>query len=551
MDPVWLKSYEPGVPFTIDPDAFSSLNAIFARAFERFSHLNAFTNLGQYLTYTELEQQSRYFASFIRHKLGMQKGERFAIMLPNVLQYPVALIGVLRAGCIVVNVNPLYTPDEFSHQMRDAGATGLIVLENFAHIASAAISTTPIKHVIVAKISDVFTQPKATIADIVVHYIKRIVPKWQFNSYYKYKDVLQKGAKLPFTEASVTGKDVAFLQYTGGTTGVPKGAMITHRNLVANIMQTTAWVQHLFEPGKEIVITALPMYHIFSLTANCLTFINQGALNVLITDPRDVKTFINTLKKYKFTAMTGVNTLFNLLLNSPGFDKLDFSYLKITLGGGMAVQQAVANRWKEVTKKPITEAYGLTETSPAACINPFNLTEYNGTVGLPIPSTEISVRDDDGKELGLDQPGELWIRGPQVTPGYWKQEQETKLAITSDGWFKTGDIVIVNDKGFVRVVDRKKDMILVSGFNVYPNEVEAVIAMMPEVKEVAVVSAPDAVSGEMVKAFIVPRNPTLTVEKVRQYCHQHLTGYKIPKVVEFRNELPKTNVGKILRRALR
>lgn len=551
MEPIWYQSYPPGVPHTIDPDSYTSLNALFAEAFAKYKDLPAYTNMGQVLTYAQTDTLANNFASFLKSKLSLAKGERVAIMMPDIMQYPVAMLGILRAGCTVVNVNPMYTRDEFIVQLRDAQATTIIVLENFAHVVSDSLPETQIKNVIVAKISDVFPRHLSWLVDIVVRRIKHMVAPWKFQKFYWYRDAIALGAKHKFNEVNVTGHDLAFLQYTGGTTGTPKGAMLTHRNMVANVLQASAWLKDVLEPGKEIIITPLPLYHIFSLTANCLAFINYGALNVLITDPRDRKTFIKELKRHKFTAITGVNTLFNLLLNIPEFSTLDFSHLKVALGGGMPVQKAIAAKWQEVTKRPLLEAYGLSETSPAVCINPLNLKAYNGTVGLPVPSTEISIRDDEGKELGIDEPGELCVRGPQVMLGYWHQESETKHVLTSDGWLHTGDIAKVNAQGFVSIVDRKKDLIMVSGFKVYPTEVEDVLAFMPGVKEVAVVAAPDPVAGEMVKAFIVSSDPQMTKESVRAYCKLHLTGYKIPKDVEFRDSLPKSNVGKVLRRELK
>lgn len=551
MEPIWYQSYPPGVPHTIDPDSYPSLNALFAEAFAKYKDLPAYTNMGQVLTYAQTDALANNFASFLKSKLSLAKGERVAIMMPDIMQYPIAMLGILRAGCTVVNVNPMYTPDEFIVQLRDAQATTIIVLENFAHVVSDSLAETQIKNVIVAKISDVFPRYLSWLVDLVVRRIKHMVAPWKFPKFYWYNDAIALGAQHKFNEVNVNGHDLAFLQYTGGTTGTPKGAMLTHRNMVANVLQASAWLKNVLEPGKEIIVTPLPLYHIFSLTANCLAFINYGALNVLITDPRDRKTFIKELKRHKFTAITGVNTLFNLLLNIPEFSTLDFSHLKVALGGGMPVQKAIAAKWQEVTKHPLLEAYGLSETSPAVCINPLNLKSYNGTVGLPVPSTEISIRDDDGKELGIDEPGELCVRGPQVMLGYWHQESETKHVLTSDGWLHTGDIAKINAQGFVSIVDRKKDLIMVSGFKVYPTEVEDVLAFMPGVKEVAVVAAPDPVAGEMVKAFIVSTDPEMTKESVRAYCKLHLTGYKIPKEVEFRDSLPKSNVGKVLRRELK
>lgn len=551
MEPIWYKSYPPGVPHTIDPDSYPSLNALFAEAFVKYKDLPAYTNMGQVLTYAQTDAFANNFASFLKSNLSLAKGERVAIMMPDIMQYPIAMLGILRAGCTVVNVNPMYTHDEFVVQMKDAQASTIIVLENFAHVVTDSLAETQIKNIIVAKISDVFPRHLAWLVDIVVRHIKHMVPSWKFQKFYWYKDAIALGAQHKFNEVNVSGQDLAFLQYTGGTTGTPKGAMLTHRNLVANVLQASAWLKNVLEPGKEIIVTPLPLYHIFSLTANCLTFINYGALNVLITDPRDRKTFMKELRRHKFTAITGVNTLFNLLLNIPEFPTLDFSHLKVTLGGGMPVQKVIATKWQEITKHPLLEAYGLSETSPAVCINPLNLPSYNGTVGLPVPSTEISIRDDDGKELGIDEPGELCVRGPQVMLGYWNQERETKHVLTSDGWLHTGDIAKINAEGFVSIVDRKKDLIMVSGFKVYPTEVEDVIASMPGVKEVAVIAAPDPVAGEMVKAFIVSSDPKMTKESVRAYCKLHLTGYKIPREVEFRDSLPKSNVGKVLRRELK
>jgi long-chain acyl-CoA synthetase len=435
--------------------------------------------------------------------------------------------------------------------LSDAQAKAIIILENFVHVIQGSVTKIGIEHVIVTKIGDELAFPKSILVNFVVKYIKRMVPSWNLKNFLWFKDVMAAGEKLPYTELNITGKDLAFLQYTGGTTGKPKGAMLTHRNMVANVLQASSWLDQTFIPRKEIIVTALPLYHIFSLTANCLVFLNYGALNVLITNPKDVKSFVKDLKKHKFSAITGVNTLFNLLLHSPEFATVDFSGLKLALGGGMAVQKIVATKWQELTKHQLLEAYGLTETSPAVCINPLNLKAYNGSIGLPVPSTEISVRDDKGNELGFDEPGELCIRGPQVMLGYWQQEAETKNVLSSDGWLKSGDIVTVNKQGFVKIVDRKKDMIIVSGFKIYPNEIEDTLAAMPGVREVAVVGAPDPESGEMVKAFIVKNDNSITQDSVRAYAYEHLTGYKVPKEVEFRDTLPKNNVGKILRRELR
>lgn len=551
MDRIWLSSYQPGVAADISPDEYASLNQIFAESFHKYSDLPAFTNMGQTITYAELEQQSRSFAAYIQNTLKIAKGERIALMLPNLLQYPVALLGVLRAGCVAVNVNPLYTPDELEHQLNDSQAVCIVVLENFAHTVAAAVSKTTVKHVIVTKISDVFAFPKSLLVNFVIKYIKKMVPNWKITNYIKYSDVLSQGALLNYKDPGLVGEDIAFLQYTGGTTGHPKGAILTHRNMVANLLQASEWLSQTIEPKKEIIITALPLYHIFSLTANCLIFMKWGALNVLITNPRDMVGFIKEMKKYKFTAITGVNTLYNLMLNHPLFATIDFSALKVALGGGMAVQKVIAERWEKITGTKLLEAYGLTETSPAVCINPMNIARYNGSVGLPISSTDISVRDENNNELPVGEAGELLIKGPQVMRGYWQQPEETNKVLTNDGWLRTGDIVEVDAKGFVRIVDRKKDVINISGFKVFPNEIEDTLAALPGVLEVAVVGAPDDAHGEIVKAFIVKRDPNLTEDDVLKYCHEHLTPYKVPKVIVFRDSLPKTNIGKILRRALK
>lgn len=551
MERIWLSSYQPGVAADINPDQYASLNQLFTESFDKYSGLPAFTNMGQTITYAELDQQSRSFAAYIQNKLKIPKGERIALMLPNVLQYPVALLGILRAGCVAVNVNPLYTPDELQHQLNDSGAICIFVLENFAHTVEVVVNKTNVRHIIVTKVSDVFAFPKSLLVNFVIKYIKKMVPNWEIKNYIKYKDILTQGASLNYNDPGLVGEDIAFLQYTGGTTGHPKGAILTHRNMVANLLQASEWLSQTIEPKREIVITALPLYHIFSLTANCLLFMKCGALNVLITNPRDMVGFIKDMKKFKFTAITGVNTLYNLMLNHPLFATVDFSALKVALGGGMAVQKIVAERWEKITGTRLLEAYGLTETSPAVCINPMNTECYNGSVGLPISSTYISVRDEQNNELSVGETGELLIKGPQVMRGYWLQPEETNKVLTSDGWLRTGDMVIVDAKGFVRIVDRKKDVINISGFKVFPNEIEDILAALPGVLEVAVVGVPDEAHGEIVKAFIVKRDPSLTEQDILKYCHEHLTPYKVPKVIEFRDSLPKTNIGKILRRALR
>ncbi|MDH4181551.1 MAG: AMP-binding protein, partial [Betaproteobacteria bacterium] len=482
---------------------------------------------------------------------GLRKGARVALMMPNILQYPVCLFGVLRAGCTVVNVNPLYTPRELEHQLNDSGAEAIVVVENFATTLAAVAARTKVKHVVVTSIGELLGL-KGLVVDIVLRHVKKAVPAWSLPGSVRLSDALAQGRKRSLERVPIGHDDIAFLQYTGGTTGVSKGAMLLHRNIVANMLQVRAWIAPvLVEGAREIVITPLPLYHIFALTANCLIFMSLGGENILITNPRDIPAFVKEIGKYRFTAITGVNTLFNALVNNADFGRLDFSRLHITLGGGMAVQEAVAKRWKEVTGKPLIEAYGLTETSPAATINPLDIPEYNGAIGLPIPSTDIELRDDAGKPVPLGAAGEICIRGPQVTAGYWNRPDETAKAMDRDGWFATGDIGMMDERGFVRIVDRKKDMILVSGFNVYPNEIENVVAMHPGVLECAAVGVPDAKSGEAVKLFIVRKDAALTAEAVVKHCREHMTAYKVPREIEFRAELPKTNVGKILRRELR
>lgn len=550
MEKVWQKEYQAGVPYEIDPNLYSSVNEAFETACKRYADRPAFANMGTSLTFAEVEEQSRAFAAFLKTKLGVEKGTRIALMLPNLLQYPVALFGALRAGLVVVTINPLYTPRELEFQLKDSGCELIVILANFAYNLEQILDKTTIKHIIVTEIGDLFPPIKASLVNWMVKYVKGLVPDFHFKRFITFKEVLRVGKTFKFEKTDVSPEDIAFLQYTGGTTGTAKAAILTHRNIVANIMQTTSWIMSYVTLGKEIIITALPLYHIFSLLANGLAFMYLGALNVLITNPRDTENFVKTLKQYPFTAITGVNTLFNALLNQKAFAKLNFSNLRLSLGGGMAVQRSVAERWKTVTGVVLLEAYGLTEASPAVCINPINIPEYNGTVGLPIPSTDIAIRDEAGKELSFNEEGELWVKGPQVTHGYWHRPFETETLL-KDGWLATGDIAVVDEKGYVRLVDRKKDIIVVSGFNVYPNEVEDVIAMLAGVKEVAVVGLPAGESGEKVKAFVVKKDPSLTVDAILQHCRRQLTGYKIPKEIEFRTELPKTNVGKILRRTLK
>ncbi|HHF7365511.1 TPA: AMP-binding protein [Legionella bozemanae] len=552
MDKRWFEQYQKGVPHEIDASQYSSLVDLFKESCSRYAKKTAYTNLGSGITFGELDESSRNFAAYLQ-QLKLEKGARIAIMLPNVLQYPVALFGILRAGYIVVNTNPLYTTDELIHQMNDSGAEAIIVLANFAKTVEKAISSIPtLKHVIVTEIADLFPAPKRIIINSIIKYIKKMVPAYNIPHAVAFNYTLLEGKESTLHHVALGHDDIAFLQYTGGTTGVAKGAILTHRNMLSNVLQAEAWIKPIVGlNGDETIITAIPLYHIFSLTANCLTFLKQGAKNVLITNPRDMKHFVKEIKKVRFSAITGVNTLFNGLLNQPKFKEVDFSNLKISLAGGMALQKSVALKWREVTKTPVLEAYGLTETSPAAIMNPMNLTEYNGSIGVPIPSTDVIILDDDEHEVPIGTSGEICIKGPQVTPGYWKRPDETALVFTKNGYLKTGDIGKMDEEGFIYLVDRKKDMLLVSGFNVYPNEVEQVIAMHPGVLEVGVVGVFDKESGERVKACIVKKDPTLTEEQVIAYCREHLTAYKVPRVVEFYDELPKTNVGKILRRALK
>ncbi|PPU94975.1 long-chain fatty acid--CoA ligase [Xanthomonas albilineans] len=553
LDRPWLQSYPPGVDATIDVEAYRSVAEVFETAVAKFSDRPAYSNFGTTLTYREVGALSRQFAAYLLGELHLKKGDRVALMMPNCLQYPIATFGVLLAGMTVVNVNPLYTTRELRHQLIDSGASAIMVVDNFCKTVEDALAGTPIKQVITTGMGDMLGFPKGALFNFVLRYVKKLVPDYTISNAIRFREALALGRKHTLSKQDIAPEDIAFLQYTGGTTGIAKGAMLTHRNLVANMLQAGHWitVTGKLEEGKEVIITALPMYHIFALTANGLIFVKIGGLNHLISNPRDMPGFIKELKRFPFTAFTGVNTLFNGLLNTPGFAQLDFSSLKCTLGGGMAVQRAVAEHWKRVTGLTLVEAYGLTETSPGACMNPLTLDEYNGSIGLPIPSTDVCIKDDHGQIMATGEIGELCIRGPQVMKGYWRRPEETAHAIDADGWFRTGDIARMDAQGFFYIVDRKKDMILVSGFNVYPNEIEEVIAMMPGVLEVAAVGVPDEKSGEAVKVVIVKKDPNLTAEEVKAHARANLTGYKQPRTVEFRKELPKTNVGKILRRELR
>ena len=547
----WLAQYPAGVPAQIDADEYPSIVSVLENAITKYRDRPAFSNLGKTLTYAQIDQLSGQFAAYLLGELKLKKGDRVAIMLPNCLQYPIATFGVLRAGLTVVNTNPMYTARELRHQLADSGASAILVLDNFAHTVQEVLADTQIKQVITTGLGDLLAFPKGAILNFVLKHVKKMVPSYDIAGSVRFNDTLKQGSALTLPNVEISSQDIAFLQYTGGTTGVSKGAMLTHRNLVANMQQSAAWIGTNVKYGQEVIITALPLYHIFALTANGLVFMKFGGLNHLITNPRDMPAFVKELKNTPFTAITGVNTLFNGLLNTPGFDQIDFSRLHLTLGGGMAVQRSVAERWKKATGNTLVEAYGLTETSPAACINPMDLAEYNGSIGLPISSTDACVKDEAGHAMATGDVGELCIKGPQVMKGYWKRPEDTAQVMDSEGWLHTGDMARMDEKGFFTIVDRKKDMILVSGFNVYPNEIEDVIAMMPGVLEVAAVGVPDEKSGEAVKVVIVKKDPSLTAEQVKAHARENLTGYKHPKVVEFRSELPKTNVGKILRRELR
>ena len=550
VDKIWLKQYPAGIPAEIDIGRYASVRDVFDETVTRFAPRPAFTCMGKSITFGELDRLSKAFAVYLQ-RIGCTKGTRVALMMPNILQYPVCLFGILRAGCTVVNVNPLYTARELEHQLADSGAEVIVVVENFASVLAEVIARSKVRQPIVTSIGELLGL-KGVLVDFVLRHVKKMIKPYALPGAVRLSDALAEGRRRPVERRPLDHEDLAFLQYTGGTTGVAKGAMLTHGNIVANLQQVSAWVGGKLEEGREVVITALPMYHIYALTASCLANLKIGAHNVLITNPRDLPGFVKTLSRYRFSTMSGVNTLYNALLHTPGFEDLDFSSLKVSVGGGMAVQRAVAERWKKVTGKPLLEGYGLTETSPVACTSPLvEGAEFNGTAGLPVPSTTVTIRDDDGRILPLGETGEICIAGPQVMKGYWNRPDETAKVMTPDGAFRTGDIGLMTPEGYVKIVDRKKDMILVSGFNVYPNEVEDVIAMMPGVREVCAVPAPDEHSGEAVRVVIVRKDPSLTKEQVIEHCRRELTAYKVPHIVEFWDELPKTNVGKVLRREVR
>jgi long-chain acyl-CoA synthetase len=546
----WLQQYPAGVPTDIDPAEYASLRDLFEEAVATHGNKPAYTNMGATLTFAQLDELTRAFAAWLLKKSGLLSGDRVALMMPNVLQYPIALFGVLRAGMVVVNVNPLYTARELEHQLKDSGAKCIVIVENFAHVLQAALPRTDLKKVLVTGIGDLLGLPRGMIVNFVLRHVRKQVPPWSMPGAMRFKSALAGGLGLKFERPEIGSDDIAFLQYTGGTTGVSKAAVLTNRNMVANVLQTTAWLYPAMQKGgARVIVTALPLYHIFALTTNCLAFLPFGACNVLITNPRDFPGFVAELKKHKFNFISGVNTLFNGLLHTPGFETVDFSALRVSFGGGMAVQSAVAERWKKVTGCVLTQGWGLTETSPVATANPIGL-DFNGSIGLPISSTDVSIRDDDGNEVPEGAVGEICVFGPQVMRGYWNRADETAQVMFGD-WLRTGDIGRINSRGFVFIEDRKKDMILVSGFNVYPNEIEGVVAAHPGVLECAAVAQPDDTSGETVALFVVKKDPTLTAAALIAHCRKELTGYKIPRHVYFRNELPKTNVGKILRRALR
>ena len=551
MDKVWLKQYPEGIPAEVDINEYASLKDILEQTCKRFGELPAYGNMGVSITYGELDRASRDFGAYLQKVVGLRKGDRVAIMLPNLLQYPVALFGTLRAGMTVVNTNPMYTARELEHQLKDSGASAIVVLENFAHTLEEVLPRTPIRTVITTQVGDMFPAAKAFITNMVVKHVKKMVPRWHIPNAVDFRATLRQGRAQKLADVPLNHDDIAFLQYTGGTTGVAKGAILTHRNLVANVQQVAAWVARDLLDGKETAILPLPLYHVYALTSN-LVFMKIGAHVILITNPRDLPTFVKTLEGLKFTAMVGVNTLYNALLNAPGFDRVDTHSLKMANAGGMAVQRVVAERWKQVTGVAIMEAYGLTETSPAAIANPIGLKEWSGTIGVPIPSTEAAVLDDQGVEVAMGQVDEICIRGPQVMKGYWNRPDETAKVLTADGWLRTGDMGFMDPRGYFKITDRKKDMIIVSGFKVFPNEIEDVVMMHPGVLEAAAIGVKDPKSGEAVKVIVVKKDPELTEQALLEHCKKNLTGYKVPKVIQFRTEpLPKSNIGKILRRELR
>ncbi|MGO9174012.1 MAG: AMP-binding protein [Rhodomicrobium sp.] len=550
MENIWLKSYPPGVPAEADIQEHRSLGEVFDKSVARFGSLPAFVNMGRTITYAGLERQSRDFGAYLQSALKLKPGARVALMMPNLLQYPVALFGVLRSGYTAVNCNPLYTPRELEHQLKDSGAEAIVILENCAHVLAPVIANTQVRHTVTTQVGDMLAPPRRIAVNLLVKYVMRMVPAWRIPGAVPFPAALRQGRRLPWEPAETGPEDIAFLQYTGGTTGVPKGAMLTHGNIVANLAEAHAWLKGVLTEGGEVIITALPLYHIFALTVS-LVFFKIGAANVLVTDPRNIKGLIGELKRHPFTVIVGVNTLFNALLQHPDFSPLDFSRLRLSFAGGMAVHQAVAEKWRKVTGRPVIEAYGLTEASPAVASNPLDIEEFTGSIGLPIPSTEIAIRDEAGSDLPLGEVGELCVRGPQVMKGYWLRPDETAKVMMPDGFLRTGDMAMVDERGFIHLTDRKKDMIVVSGFKVWPNEIEDVAALHPGVLEVGAVGVPDPRSGEAIKIVVVRKDPELTAEALIEHCRKNLTGYKVPRHVEFRTALPRSNIGKILRRALR
>lgn len=556
MDKIWLKSYPPGVPAEIDLTEFSSLADLFQRSCKTYASRTAYVNMGTSLTYAELERAAASFSGYLQGVLQLAQGARVALMMPNLLQYPICLFGALNGGYVVVSCNPLYTARELAHQLRDSGAEVIVIVENFAHVLQQVITENPdlpLRHVVLTSLGEMLGWAKGLLVNLVARYVKQLVPDFQLPQAVSLTRALRLGMDVTRQPVRLGHDDLAFLQYTGGTTGTAKGAMLSHGNMLANLAQAKAWLTPFLaqSKGTETIVTALPLYHIFSLTANCLTFLRLGALNVLITNPRDIPGMVKEMSRYPVSVITGVNTLFNALLHNPDFARLRFRTWRVALGGGMALQKVVAERWRQVTGIPLLEAYGLTETSPAVTINPLDLPAFNGSIGLPLPATDVAIRDDEGREVPLGEPGEICVRGPQLMQGYYQRPAETARAMSRDGYFLTGDIGVMDEHGFITIVDRKKDMILVSGFNVYPNEVEAVVAGHPGVLEVAAVGVPDEHSGEAVKLFVVKKEQTLTEDDLAAWCRSQLTGYKRPRAIEFRKELPKSNVGKILRRALR
>ena len=549
MEKIWLNHYDSRVAPEIDPDRYASIIDILDESVAKYGEKTAYINMGQTISFSELDSLSRQFAAYLMNN-GFKPGDAIAIMMPNLLQYPVALFGILRAGMTVVNVNPLYTARELKHQLNDSQAKAIIIVENFAHTLDKVVADTGIQEVLLTSLADMLPAPKRWVVNFVVKHVKKMVPSYSLSGANSFMSALKAGEKLTYERPEINNEDLAFLQYTGGTTGVSKGAMLTHRNMIANLEQVSGLLSTVITPGKDLVVTALPLYHIFALLANCLLFLKFGCPNLLITNPKDMPGFVKELEKYPFAILPGVNTLFNGLLNTPGFSDLDFSHFKFGLGGGMAVQRPVAEKWQKVTGTVLLEGYGLTECSPVVAVNPPQLEAYKGAIGLPVPSTDIMLIDDNGNEVGVGESGELWVKGPQVMKGYYNRP-EASDEILKDGWLATGDIARCDEEGYFYIVDRKKDMILVSGFNVFPNEIEEVAAMHDAVLEVAAIGVPHDVSGEVVKLFIVRKDDSLTAEAVITHCRSHLTGYKVPKHVEFKEELPKTNVGKILRRELR